>query len=66
VLLLKLMCHFELGLVDFGVECADISRTFLQGDGSAGYEVRTTLHMWVAVGGRWLWLCQKGVWGELL
>jgi hypothetical protein len=19
-----------------------------------------------AVGGRWLWLCQRGVWGELL
>jgi hypothetical protein len=33
------MCCFEPGLVDFGVECIDIGRTFLQGDGAAGYEV---------------------------
>jgi hypothetical protein len=35
VLLLKPTCHFESGLVDFGVECIDVCRTFLQGDGSA-------------------------------
>jgi hypothetical protein len=29
VLLLKPMCHFESGLVDFGVEGVDISRMFL-------------------------------------
>jgi hypothetical protein len=39
VLLLKLMCHLESGLVDFGVECIDISGSFLQGDGAVGYEV---------------------------
>jgi hypothetical protein len=39
VLLLKLTCGFESGLVDFGVESVDISGTFLQGDGVAGYEV---------------------------
>jgi hypothetical protein len=39
VLLLKPMCHFELGLVDFGVECVDDGGTFLQSDGSVGYEV---------------------------
>jgi hypothetical protein len=39
VLLLKLMCCFEPGLVDFGVECIDVGRTFLQGNGLAGYEV---------------------------
>jgi hypothetical protein len=39
VLLLKLTCHFELGLVDFGVESIDVGRMFLQGDGSVGYEV---------------------------
>jgi hypothetical protein len=37
VLLLKPMCCLESGLVDFGVEGVDISRTFLQGDGT-GYE----------------------------
>jgi hypothetical protein len=40
VLLLKPTCCFESGLVDFGVECVDVSRTFLQGNGAAGYEVR--------------------------
>jgi hypothetical protein len=38
VLLLELTHCFELGLVDFG-ERVDVSGTFLQGDGSAGYEV---------------------------
>jgi hypothetical protein len=39
VLLLELTCHFELGLVDLGVEGIDVGETFLQGDGMAGYEV---------------------------
>jgi hypothetical protein len=39
VLLLKPRHRFESGLVDFGVECIDIGGMFLQGDGSAGYEV---------------------------
>jgi hypothetical protein len=39
VLLLKPTRHFESSLVDFGVECVDVSRKFLQGDGSVGYEV---------------------------
>jgi hypothetical protein len=39
VLLLKPPCRFEPGLVDFGVECIDVSGTFLQGDGLVGYEV---------------------------
>jgi hypothetical protein len=39
VLLLKLSCCFESGLGDFGGESIDISRTFLQGDGVAGYKI---------------------------
>jgi hypothetical protein len=39
VLLLEPMCSFESGLVDFGVECIDVSGTFLQGNGLAGYEI---------------------------
>jgi hypothetical protein len=31
--------RFEPGLVDFGVECIDISGMLLQGDGTVGYEV---------------------------
>jgi hypothetical protein len=39
VLLLKPMCRFESGLADFGVKGIDVSGTFLQGDGTVGYEV---------------------------
>jgi hypothetical protein len=39
VLLFKLSCCFELGLVDFGIEGIDIGGTFLRGDGAVGDEV---------------------------
>jgi hypothetical protein len=38
VLLLKLTCYLELGLVDFGVECVDVGGTFLQGNDTVGYD----------------------------
>jgi hypothetical protein len=39
VLLLKLSCCFESGLVDFGIEGIDVGGTFLQGYGVVGDEV---------------------------
>jgi hypothetical protein len=39
VLLFKPSHCLESSLVDFGVESIDVSGTFLQGDGVAGYEI---------------------------
>jgi hypothetical protein len=54
VLLLKPTHHFESGLVDFGVECVDVSGMFLQGNGAVAYEVRRGHYgsgWWLEVGG---------------
>jgi hypothetical protein len=53
-MLFKLLCCFESGLVDFGVEGVDIGGTFLQGDGAVGDEVGRRHYIcgwWLEVGG---------------